>query len=166
MFARSAYDVQKLYDSVGTIKRLSDRIIGIGPFNLIGLDGILAWLPFPIVGTLYSLGASAFILLSGFRARISAVAWVQAAVVLAIDLGISGLEELGQLILPLFPVGAVADTLFQGHLYAAHIVQKEIEKTLYLEESAREAHASGRHRDNLATMKATKGKKRQVYLLP
>lgn len=166
MFVRSAYDVQKVYESVGTIKRLSDRIIGIGPFNLIGLDGLLAWLPFPIVGAVYSFGASAFILLSGFRARISPVAWVQAAVVLALDLGISGLEEVAQLILPFFPVGAVADTLYQGHLYASHIVQKEIEKTLYVEESGRDAHASDRHKEHLATMKATRGKKRLVYLLP
>ncbi|UDF02608.1 DUF4112 domain-containing protein [Asticcacaulis sp. AND118] len=158
MFVRSAYDVQKVYDSVGTIKRLSDRIIGIGPINLIGLDGILAWVPG--VGTVYSIGASLFIMANGIRVRMSPVTFVQTSIILLIDSGVSGLESF----IPFLP--AITDTLFQGHLYAAHIVQKEIEKTLYLEESAREAHASGRHRDNLATMKATKGKKRLVYLLP
>lgn len=158
MFVRSVYDVQKVYDSVGTIKRLSDRIIGIGPINLIGLDGILAWVPG--VGTVYSIGASLFIMANGIRVRMSPVTFVQTSIILLIDSGVSGLESF----IPFLP--AITDTLFQGHLYASHIVQKEIEKTLYLEESGREAHASGRHRDNLALMKATKGKKRLVYLLP
>ena len=36
------------------IKRLSDRLVGIGPVG-IGLDGVLAWVP--VAGTAYSLGA-------------------------------------------------------------------------------------------------------------
>ncbi|MDC7683861.1 DUF4112 domain-containing protein [Asticcacaulis sp. BYS171W] len=158
MFVRTTYDVQRVYDSVGTIKRLSDRIIGIGPINIIGLDGILAWVPG--VGTVYSIGASLFIMANGIRVRMSPITFVQTSIILLIDSGVSGLESF----IPFLP--AITDTLFQGHLYASHIVQKEIEKTLYLEESARAAHSSERHHDNLALMKATKGKKRLVYLLP
>jgi len=44
MFVRSPSSVEKLYRSVGWVKRLSDGLIGIGPFNII-LDGILAWVP-------------------------------------------------------------------------------------------------------------------------
>ncbi|ESQ78055.1 DUF4112 domain-containing protein [Asticcacaulis sp. YBE204] len=158
MFVRTTYDVQRVYDSVGTIKRLSDRIIGIGPINIIGLDGILAWVPG--VGTVYSIGASLFIMANGIRVRMSPITFVQTSIILLIDSGVSGLESF----IPFLP--AITDTLFQGHLYASHIVQKEIEKTLYLEESARDAHKSGRHHDNVALMKATRGKKRLVYLLP
>ena len=34
MLAKSHEDVRKIYDSIETIKRLSDRIIGIGPIPL------------------------------------------------------------------------------------------------------------------------------------
>lgn len=162
MFVRSVYEVQKTYDAVGTIKRLSDRIIGIGPINIIGLDGLLAWLPVPGVAAGYSILASLFILANGVRARISPVAFVQTLLVLAIDSGVSVFDGF----IPLLGVSGLADTLFQGHLYASHIVQKEIEKTLYIEESGREAHTSGRHAEHLARLKATRGKKRLVYLLP
>ncbi|MDC7693542.1 DUF4112 domain-containing protein [Asticcacaulis currens] len=162
MFVRSAYEVQKTYDSIGTIKRLSDRIVGIGPINIIGLDGLLSWVPVPGVAAGYSIIASLFILINAVRVRISPITFVQTLIVLSIDAGISGFDG----IIPLLPVSGLADTLFQGHLYAAHIVQKEIEKTLYIEESGREAYASGRHKDHLATLKSTRGKKRLVYLLP
>ncbi|MFT3996714.1 MAG: DUF4112 domain-containing protein [Asticcacaulis sp.] len=161
MFVRSIYEVQKTYEAIGTVKRLSDRIVGIGPINIIGLDGILAWLPVPGVAAGYSILASLFILGNGVRARISPVTFVQTVILLAIDAGISGFDGL----IPFLPVSGLADTLFQGHLYASHIVQKDIEKTLYLEESGRAAHSSGQHASNVAQMKATKGKKRLVYLL-
>jgi hypothetical protein len=166
MFVKSLYDVEKAYESIGYVKRLSDGLIKIGPINVIGLDGILAWLPIPIVGSIYSVGASLFILGNAFRARTSPIAFVQGLILLLMDLGVSGVKEIVQLIPPLIPFGAIPDTLFQGHLYAAHIVQKDIEKTWYIEASAREAYQSGQHKANLATLKATKGKSRLVYLLP
>lgn len=166
MFVKSQYDVDKAYEAVGTIKRLSDGVIKLGPLNIIGIDGILAWLPIPIVGAVYSVGASIFIMYNGIRVRMSATSFVQTLIVLLIDAGISGFEEIAQVVLPFVPLGALADTLFQGHLYAAHIVQKEIEKTLYIEASAREAHQSGAHKANKAALKGLKGKKRIVYLLP
>ena len=46
------------------IKRLSDRLVGVGPFGL-GLDGILAWVP--VAGTVYSVGAGAMLVAAGFR---------------------------------------------------------------------------------------------------
>jgi hypothetical protein len=159
MLAKTKDDVRKIYDQVDLIKRLSDRIIGIGPINIIGLDGILAWIPG--VGTVYSLAASVYILFLGLRARVDTVTLIQAIIVLMIDSGISIFESV--------PVvgwlaGAAADTVFQGHLYAAHVIHKNIDKSLYIEDSARDSHANGRHKDNLAQLKSTKGKKRIVYL--
>ncbi len=156
MLARSHDDIRKIYDSLDTVKRLSDRIIGIGPINLIGLDGILAWLPIPFLDTAYSALAGTFILWQGLRARCDFVTLVAAALVVAVDSGISIFDG----ILP----ADVIDMLFQGHLYAAHMIQKDIEKTLYCDGTASEAHRSGAHAENLAEMRATKGKKRIVYL--
>lgn len=158
MFAKTHDEVRRIYDSVDTVKRLSDRIIGIGPINIIGLDGILAW--FPGVAPVYSVLAGGFILLQGLRARCDPVTLVAAFIVLAMDSGISVFDG----IIPVIPAGSILDTFFQGHLYAAHMIQKDIDKTLFIEGSASQAHRDGSHQDNVGEMRATKGKKRLVYL--
>jgi hypothetical protein len=156
MLAKTHDEVRRIYNSVDTVKRLSDRIIGIGPINIIGLDGILAW--FPGVAPVYSVLAGGFILIQGARARCDATTLAAAFIALAVDSGISVFDN------PVIPVGSLIDTFFQGHLYAAHMIQKDIEKTLYIEGSASEAHRDGSHQDNVGEMRHTKGKKRLVYL--
>lgn len=158
MFVRSQQDVDKLYNSVGLVKRLSDGLIKIGPVNVIGLDGILAWVPGLPLGAIYSVGASSFIMVQALRARISPFTFIKTFLVLLADSGISSVTSL----IPLLP--AAADTLFQGHLYSSHIVQKEVEKTWYIDASQRAAYDSGQHQQNLMTLKGMKGKKRIVYL--
>lgn len=160
MFVRSQQAVDKLYNSVGLVKRLSDGLIKIGPINVIGLDGILAWVPGVPLGAIYSVGASSFIMVQALRARISPFTFLKTLLILLADSGISSVSSL----IPLLP--AAADTLFQGHLYASHIVQKEIDKTWYIDASQREAYDSGAHQQNLKTLKTLKGKKRLVYLAP
>lgn len=158
MLARSHEEILKIYDSVDTVKKLSDRIIGIGPINLIGLDGILSWVPVPGLDVAYTVLAGAFILMQGVRARCDLTTLVAAGLVLATDAGLS----LGDAVIPIF--GAAADTLFQGHLYAAHMIQRNIDKTHYVESSAMDAHSRGRHAQHVADMRAIKGKTRVVYL--
>lgn len=154
MLAKSHDEIRRIYESVDTIKRLSDRIIGIGPINIIGLDGILAWVPVPGLDTVYSVLAGAFILIQGMRARCDLVTLVAAALAIAFDAGLS----VGDIIIPI--LGPAADTLFQGHLYAAHMIQKDIDKTLYV--TGRYNHAE--HQDHVAQMRGIKGKTRIVYL--
>ena len=48
----------RAWKSAETIKRLSDRLIGIGPFGL-GVDGVLAWVPG--AGLVYGIGAGALL---------------------------------------------------------------------------------------------------------
>lgn len=160
MLARTQGDIDKIHDSLNTVKRLSDGIIRIGPLNLVGLDAILSWLPIPFADEIFSALAGIFILWQGIRARCDFVTLVASAIVLIMDSGISLFDG----IIPIIPAGSIADTLFQGQLYACHMIQKDIEKTLYLPGSAAEAHHSGEHAQNLAEMRATKGKKRLVYL--
>jgi hypothetical protein len=158
MRAKSHDELHKIHDSLTTVKRLSDGIVRIGPINLIGLDGILSWVPIPGLVDIFSLLVGVFILSQAVRARVDTSTLIAAFIVLFIDGGLGLIE-------PLVPIiGSAADTLFQGQLYACHMIQKNMEKTLYVAGSAAEAHQSGEHQQNLAEMRATKGKKRLVYL--
>ena len=156
--AKTHDDIRRIYESIETVKRLSDRIVGIGPINIIGLDGILSW--FPGVGIFYSIAASLFILLQGARAKASAGTMLMSLLVLVAN----DLPEAFSLIPVVGELGSLINTLFQGHLYAAHMIQKEMDRTVFIEGSASEAHRSGEHQQNVADMRATKGKNRIVYL--
>ena len=97
------------------IKRLSDRLIGWGPFGL-GLDGVLAWVP--AANLLYSLGAGGLLIYEAIQAQASAATLTRMAVYLGLN---SAMTE--------FPiVGWALDTLFPGHLLAAKALQRDIEK--------------------------------------
>jgi hypothetical protein len=97
------------------IKRLSDRLIGWGPFGL-GLDGVLAWIPG--ANLLYSLGAGGLLVWEALQASASKATIVRMLIYLGLN---SALTE--------FPiVGWALDTLFPGHLLAARALQRDIEK--------------------------------------
>ncbi|WP_443750511.1 DUF4112 domain-containing protein [Asticcacaulis solisilvae] len=156
MLARSQEDIDRIHDTLTAVKRLSDGIIKIGPINVVGIDGILSWIPIAgaPINAIYSVLSGLFILLQGVRARCDAGTLFISAIVLMMDSGISAFDG----IVPVIPAGSIADTLFQGQLYACHMIQKTIEKTLYVE------RGEASHAENLAEMRATKGKKRLVYL--
>ncbi|MDP1642399.1 MAG: DUF4112 domain-containing protein [Phenylobacterium sp.] len=96
------------------IKRLSDRLVGVGPIGL-GLDGILAWVP--IAGTVYSVGAGALLIAEGLRGGASVVTLARMGAYLAFDSATSTVPV----------AGWAVDTLFPGHLMAAKALQKDIE---------------------------------------
>ncbi len=97
------------------IKRLSDRLIGWGPFGL-GLDGVLAWVPG--ANLLYSLGAGGLLVYEAVQVRASAPTLARMGFYIAAN---SALTD--------FPiVGWALDTLFPGHLLAARALQRDIEK--------------------------------------
>lgn len=97
-----------------TVKRLSDRLIGIGPFG-IGLDGVLAWVPG--VGLAYGLGAGALLLYQAVQAKASPATLARMTAYLAAD----NLSDTVPML------GWAVDTLFPGHLMAAKALQKDIE---------------------------------------
>ncbi len=153
MLAKSHDEIRRIYDSVETVKRLSDRIVGIGPINIIGLDGILSW--FPAIGIPYSIVASLFLLVQGIRARVGIATWLASALVLLAN----DLPEVFAAIPIIGEAGALVNTLFQGHLYAAHMIQKAMDKTHYVEGHYNAAD----HPGHLADMRAA-GRKRLIYL--
>jgi hypothetical protein len=96
------------------VKRLSDKLVRIGPFGL-GLDGLLAWVPG--ANLVYSVGAGGVLVAEGFAAGASAITLVKMSAYLLADSATSEVPILGWAI----------DTLFPGHLLAAKALQTDIE---------------------------------------
>lgn len=97
------------------IKRLSDRLIGVGPIG-VGLDAVVNWAPG--AGPLYSAGAAAFLLYEATQAGASAATIARMAAYLVADTATSSVPI----------IGWVVDTFFTGHLLAAKALQKDIER--------------------------------------
>lgn len=100
---------------VDRIRRLSDRVVGVGPWGL-GLDGVLAWVP--VAGTAYSVGASGFLLYEAVQAKASRATLVRMTAYLGLDSVSSSVPVLGWAL----------DTVFTGHAFAARALQKDIER--------------------------------------
>lgn len=97
------------------IRRLSDRVVGVGPWGL-GLDGVLAWVP--VAGTAYSLGAAGVLIYEAAKAGASHATIARMAAYLGLDSVASGIPI----------VGWAVDTLFTGHAFAARALQRDIER--------------------------------------
>lgn len=97
------------------IRRLSDRLVGVGPFGL-GIDGVLAWIP--AAGTIYSVGAAGLLISEALQARVSRKTLIKMAIYLGIDSASSGVPVLGWAV----------DTLFTGHAFAANALMKDVAK--------------------------------------
>ena len=113
MNAVSAADAHAAWVTAERIKRISDRLIGLGPFS-VGVDGVLAWIP--VAGTLYSLGAGVWLLSEAGRVQVSRATLAR----MIFYLGFRTLAS----VIPL--EGAAVDFLFRGHLMAANALQKDI----------------------------------------
>ncbi len=97
-----------------TIKRLSDRLIGLGPLG-IGLDGVLSWVPG--VGPIYSAAAGLLLMGHAMHARASVATLLRMGLYLVVDTVTD----------TVWGLGSAVDTLFPGHLMAAKALQKDIE---------------------------------------
>lgn len=155
MARRSIADIEKIWSNVEGVKKLSDRAVGIGPFG-IGLDGLLTWVP--VVGTVYSVGAAAWLLVQGIQTRAAPGTLLLMASYLGLDTATTAVGE----VVPFAP--DVVDLLFPGHLMAAKTLQKDIETTHWVEANEREARASGAHEDHVADMRRNPKLRRIVYL--
>ena len=104
----------KAWRSAEQIKRLSDRVIGLGPIG-IGLDGLLAWVPG--ANAVYSVTAGGLLMLHAVRSKASPMTLGKMAAYLLADSATSAVPV----------VGWTVDMLFPGHLMAAKELQKDIE---------------------------------------
>ena len=151
---RTIRDIEKIWLNVEGVKKLSDRAIAIGPFG-IGLDGLLTWIP--VVGTAYTVGAAAWLMLQGVRANAAPSTLLRMATYLGLDTAMTATGEA----VPLVP--DVLDVLFVGHLMAAKALQKDIESTHWVEADERQARKAGHHDRHLAEARGQR-KRRVVYL--
>ena len=114
--ASHRHQAHQAWRSAETIKRLSDRLIGLGPFGL-GIDGVLSWVPIPGVAALYSGAAGLMLMGHAFKAKASAATLARMAIYLVVDTSTD----------TIWGIGSIVDTLFPGHLMAAKALQKDIE---------------------------------------
>jgi hypothetical protein len=101
--------------SAEQIKRLSDRVIGVGPIG-VGLDGLLSWVPG--ANAVYSVTAGGLLMLHAVRAKATPVTLAKMGAYLVADSATSAVPV----------IGWTVDLLFPGHLMAAKELQKDIEK--------------------------------------
>lgn len=151
MARRAIRDIEKIWSNVEGVKKLSDRVIGFGPFGL-GLDALLTWVP--VVGTAYTVGTGGWLVLQAVRARASPATLARMAAYMAIDTATGTVPIAGD----------VVDTFFPGQLMAAKALQKDIERTHWVEDSEANARATGDHDRHLETVRNDKKLKRIVYL--
>lgn len=160
MLARSHVDLHNIRLAVERIRALSDRLIGLGPFG-VGLDGLLSFVPIPGVGVAYSGLAALALLYQAVRARASPGTLMHMALILGIDtlLDVPASADL----LPLIPFAGMADTLFTGHKWAANLLLRHMEETLYIE-AGLEARSGHQHAELMSRVKSKTEKRRIVYL--
>ena len=150
-FARSHIDLHNIRMAVERIGKLSDNIIGIGPVG-IGLDGILTWIPG--VGELYSLGAGGMLMLEGVRARVAPSVMMQVFTIVAVRTVVGEVPIAGKL----------AVDLFRGHKWAADMIAKAMDDTLYIEGSRRDLKDHPDYHETMARVRAGKERRRIVFL--
>ncbi|WP_292228209.1 DUF4112 domain-containing protein [Brevundimonas sp.] len=151
MAKRTISDIENIWSNVEGIKKLSDRVIGFGPFG-VGMDGLLTWVP--IVGTVYTVGTGGWLMWQGLRAKATPATLARMAAYMAVDAATGTVPIAGD----------VVDTFFPGQLLAAGAPQKHIESTHWVEDSEANAKASGDHDKHLETVQADKKLRRIVYL--
>ena len=147
--AKTQIDVHNGRKAIERIGRVSDNLIGIGPFG-IGLDGILAWVPG--LGEVYSIGAGAALVLEGYRARVPANVLVQAGMLVSV-----------RTLANIFPIlGGVIVDFFRGHRMAARLLVQAIDDTLYIEGVPDRAHPE--YATVLARIRSGEERRRVVFL--
>ncbi|NSX34750.1 MULTISPECIES: DUF4112 domain-containing protein [Brevundimonas] len=151
MARRSIRDIENIWSNVEGVKKLSDRVIGIGPFGM-GLDAMLTWVP--VVGTAYTVGTGGWLMLQAVRAKATPATLARMGAYMAIDTATGTVPIAGDIV----------DTFFPGQLMAARALQKHIESTHWVEDTEANARATGDHAMHEARVQNDKTLKRIIYL--
>lgn len=151
MAGRTIADIEKIWLNVEGVKKLSDRAISIGPIGF-GMDALLTWVP--VIGTVYTVGAGAWLMVQAARVKASPATLARMLAYLAVDTATGSVPIAGD----------VVDTLFPGHLMAAKALQKDIAGTHWVEDSEAAARESGDHERHLETVRSDRNLRRVVYL--
>jgi hypothetical protein len=147
----SIRDIENIWSNVEGVKKLSDRVIGIGPFGM-GLDAMLTWVP--VVGTAYTVGTGGWLMLQAVRAKATPATLARMGAYMAIDTATGTVPIAGDIV----------DTFFPGQLMAARALQKHIESTHWVEDTEANARVTGDHAMHEARVQNDKTLKRIIYL--
>ena len=150
MVARTRAEIEQIWSHVDSIKKLTDRVIGIGPLS-IGLDTMVSWIPG--INVIFSAGVGGYLVIQALRVKASAGTLFRMVSYLTADTAADAVPLAGQAVSMLFP----------AHLMAANALQKDIESTHWVEMRRADARASGAHEHHWAQARAN-GLRRVVYL--
>lgn len=156
--ARSVDEVNDIRRSIERIGKISDNVVGVGPFG-IGLEGILEFVPF--VGELYSLGAGSMLILHGIRVRAGFFKLVWGTFLILLRTAIGALDDLPLLaLLPPGIIGNITAGFFRAHRMVATMLVNEIDNTLYVDGHRRDPENA----DIVASLRSGAERRRVVFL--
>ena len=119
MRVKSNVDVHNVLTNIEQTRKVSDKLIGFGPWGF-GLDGALTLLPG--IGELYTLGAGAYLLAQGAKARVSGIVLWQVGALIAVDFALGAVPGPGD----------AMDILFCAHLWAGWLLRRAIQQTAFI----------------------------------
>ncbi|MBS0297989.1 MAG: DUF4112 domain-containing protein [Proteobacteria bacterium] len=121
-------ELERIWLRAERVKKLSDKIISFGPFGGIGLDSLISALNNPLAGPLaalgigadeiYTWGAGLYLIYLAAKAHCSAGTIIKMFFYILVDSLVSAVPA----------IGSALDFLWQGHVYAARALQKDIER--------------------------------------
>jgi hypothetical protein len=151
MHARTLVDIHNTRLAIESLRRISDRLIGLGPFG-IGMDGLLGWIPG--FGAIYSVGAGGLLLYHGWKARASAGVLFQVGMLIAANTASNFIPTAGGLV----------DMLFTAHKWSANLLLANMDHTLYIEGDRQAAVAAPEYIALMARISSGEERRRIVFL--
>ncbi len=151
MHVRTLVDLHNTRLAIDNLRRLSDRLIGLGPFG-IGLDGLLGWIPG--FGAIYSVGAGALLIYHGWKVRASPGVLFQVAVLI-------GANTLSNFIPT---AGGLVDMLFTAHKWSANLILGSMDRTLYIEGDRKAAEDAPEYIALMERIRSGEERRRVVFL--
>ena len=151
MRARTLLDLHNARVAIQGLRRVTDRLIGVGPFG-VGLDGVLGWIPG--VGAVYSVGAGTALLYQGIKVRAPASLLAQMAFLIGARTASDFIPAAGGLV----------DMLFTAHTWSADMLLKHMDSTFYVEGDPDEAKRMPEFAELMARIRSGDEKRRVVFL--
>jgi len=154
--AQTLEDIARLRAAIERVGRLSDGLFRLGPLR-IGVDGVLAWIPFAPVGAIYSLAAGLYLLVQGYRAYAPARVLAAAAALIGLRTLVT---VVGEESLPLLASELAVD-LFRAHKWSADLLIRAVDDTHYVEGPN---DRSNPRFAGAGEAQAARGRRRRVFL--
>lgn len=155
MHVRTLVDLHNTRLAIENLRRVSDRLVGLGPFG-IGLDGLLGAIPGlgEFFGAIYSVGAGVLLFYHGWRGRASAGVLFQVGFLIA-----------ARTLSNFIPIaGGLVDMLFTAHRWSADLILANMDRSLYIEGDRAEAERSPEYAVLMDRIRSGEERRRVVFL--